>query len=193
MRKASVERETKETKISVTLNLDGDKSGKVEISTGMGFFDHMLTAFGIHAGVTLTVSVDGDLHVDAHHTVEDTGIVLGQALAKALDDKSGIQRYGFFLLPMDESLAKAVLDVSGRPYLDYKAQFTNERIGEYETCLTEEFFRALCVNAGFTLHLTTNSGGNDHHKTEAIFKAFGHALRMAVGSRDGLLSTKGML
>jgi len=193
MRKASIERTTKETQIKITLNLDGGKKPEVKIDTGIGFLDHMLTAMAVHAGMALNIKVKGDLQVDGHHTAEDTGIAMGQALSKALGDKSGIQRYGFFLLPMDESLAKAVLDVSGRPYLDYKAVFAGERIGEYETCLTGEFFRALCVNAGFTLHLTTNKGGNDHHKTEAIFKAFGHALRMAVGARDGLLSTKGTL
>jgi len=193
MRKATVERITKETDIKISVDLDAKKSGRVEIDTGIGFFDHMLTALGVHAGIAMSVKVKGDLQVDGHHTVEDAGIALGQALSKALGDKSGIQRYGFFILPMDEALAKAVLDVSGRPFVSYKAVFAGERIGEYDTCLTEEFFRALCVNAGFTLHITTNQGGNDHHKTEAIFKAFGHALRMAVGARDGLLSTKGML
>jgi imidazoleglycerol-phosphate dehydratase len=196
MRKAELERTTRETQVSVSVNLDaigGKQGGKLSVSTGVGFFDHMLTALGTHAGIDLTIKTKGDLNVDAHHTVEDTGIVLGQALAKALGDKSGIQRYGFFLLPMDEALAKAVLDVSGRPYLYYKATFTNERIGDYEACLSEEFFRALCVNAGFTLHMTTNPGGNDHHKTEAIFKSFGHALRMAIAPREGLLSTKGTL
>ncbi|MDR1805441.1 MAG: imidazoleglycerol-phosphate dehydratase HisB [Clostridium sp.] len=191
MRKATAKRTTNETTVSVTINLDAPETPRVE--TGIGFFDHMLIAMATHAGIGLSIKVKGDLEVDGHHTVEDTGIVLGNALAKALGDKAGINRYGFFMLPMDESHAISRLDVSGRAFLVYKAFFANERIGDYETCLTREFFRALCTNAGFTLHISTNKGGNDHHKTEAIFKSFGHALRMAIAPRDGILSTKGVL
>ncbi|MDR0883190.1 MAG: imidazoleglycerol-phosphate dehydratase HisB [Oscillospiraceae bacterium] len=190
MRKAEAQRTTRETQIEVLLDLDG---GCVDIHTGIGFFDHMLTALGTHAGIGLSVNVKGDLHVDGHHTAEDTGIVLGQALATALGDKSGITRYGFFLLPMDESLATAALDISGRPFLVYTADFASERIGEWESCLTEEFFRALVVHSGITSHLMTSAGGNDHHKTEALFKAFAHALAAAIAPRAGLLSTKGTL
>ena len=190
MRQAAAERTTKETDVSVQLCLDG---GDVSISTGIGFFDHMLNAFAVHGGFGLTVRVKGDLEVDGHHTVEDTGIVLGQALAKALGDKSGIARFGSFFIPMDESLAFAAVDVSGRPFLRFQAEFSQERCGEYDACLTEEFFRAFAMNAGITLHLRLEYGANAHHEIEAMFKVAAHALRLAVSEKKGLLSTKGVL
>lgn len=190
MRTATCNRKTKETDVSVRLDLDG---GPADISTGIGFFDHMLEAFAVHGGFGLTVNVKGDLRVDGHHTVEDTGIVLGEALAEALGDKSGIARFGSFLLPMDESLALAAVDVSGRPFLVFDANFPEERVGEYDTCLTPEFFRAFAFHAGITLHLKIEYGANSHHMIEALFKAAAHALRLAVAPRDGVLSTKGTL
>lgn len=190
MRKGKSTRKTKETDISVELCLDG---GEVDISTGIGFFDHMLDAFAVHGGFGLSVRVSGDLNVDGHHTVEDTGIVLGKAIAAALGDKSGIARYGSFMLPMDETLATAAVDVSGRPFLVFDAKFTEQRLGDYDTCLTSEFFRALAFHAGITLHMKVEYGGNAHHMTEALFKAAAHALRLAVTQREGLLSTKGAM
>ena len=192
MREAQISRKTKETQIEASLCLEG---GEVSIETGVGFFDHMLTAFAVHGGLGLTLRAKGDLEVDPHHTVEDTGIVLGQALARAIGEKTGIARYGSFAVPMDESLAYACLDISGRPYLVFQAQFPQEKMGEYDACLTEEFFRALCVHAGFTLHLNAPYGSNSHHKTEALYKAAGHALRLAVQrtGNDAVLSTKGSL
>ena len=192
MRTATVERNTKETQIAATLCLDG---GEVAVSTGNGFFDHMLTALSAHSGISLDINVKGDLHVDGHHTVEDTGIVLGQAFAKALGDKSGIERYGTAYIPMDESLAFASLDISNRPFLVFNAEFTNDMIGGYDVCLTEEFFRSFAFNAGITLHINLLYGSNDHHKCEAIFKAVAHALKQAVAlNKDGkTLSTKGVL
>lgn len=190
MRIGTCDRRTKETVISAALNLDG---GAVEISTGIGFFDHMLEALAVHAGFGLTLKAEGDLHVDGHHTVEDTGIVLGKALAEALGDKGGIRRYGSFLIPMDESLALASLDVSGRPFLVFDARFPEERIGDYDSCLTGEFFRALAQNAGITLHLKMLYGQNSHHMAEALYKAAAHALKEAVTPAEGTLSTKGSL
>ncbi len=190
MRIGTCDRRTKETVISAALNLDG---GAVEISTGIGFFDHMLEALAVHAGFGLTLKAEGDLHVDGHHTVEDTGIVLGKALAEALGDKGGIRRYGSFLIPMDESLALASVDVSGRPFLVFDARFPEERIGDYDSCLTGEFFRALAQNAGITLHLKMLYGQNSHHMAEALYKAAAHALKEAVTPAEGTLSTKGSL
>ena len=191
MRTATVERNTKETQIKATLCLDG---GEVAVSTGNGFFDHMLTAFAVHGGFGLQLTVQGDLEVDTHHTVEDTGIVLGQALRRALGDFSGIARYGSFAVPMDESLARCDLDLSNRPFLVFRATFQQERCGDYETCVTEEFWRAFAVNAGITLHIDVPYGTNAHHQIEAIFKAVGHALHGAVQPTDGaVLSTKGVL
>lgn len=190
MRIGTCDRHTKETVISAALNLDG---GAVEISTGIGFFDHMLEALAVHAGFGLTLKAEGDLHVDGHHTVEDTGIVLGKALAEALGDKGGIRRYGSFLIPMDESLALASVDVSGRPFLVFDARFPEERIGDYDSCLTGEFFRALAQNAGITLHLKMLYGQNSHHMAEALYKAAAHALKEAVMPAEGTLSTKGSL
>ena len=192
MRRCELSRKTKETDITVKLDLDGQ--GSVNIDTGIGFFDHMLTALGVHAGFDLDISCKGDLYVDPHHSVEDTGIVLGQAFAKAVGDRSGIERYGSFFIPMDEALCFCSLDISGRPFLAFNACFTNERVGEFDTCLTEEFFRAFAVNSGVTLHLREEYGKNDHHIIEAMFKAFAHALKAAVSTNGGgVLSTKGVL
>lgn len=191
MRTAEIKRKTKETDISVALDLDG---GNVNVRTGIGFFDHMLTAFAVHGGFGLEVFVDGDLDVDTHHTVEDTGIALGAAFKKALGDMGGINRYGSFYIPMDESLVLCALDISNRPFLVFNAEFKEERCGEYETCCTEEFFRAFAVNAGITLHLNVLYGSNSHHEIEALFKAFAHAMKIAVApSSGGVLSTKGVL
>ena len=192
MRKAEIIRNTKETQIKVELDLDG---GAVEVSTGIGFFDHMLTAFGVHGGFGLKAVVEGDLEVDTHHTAEDTGIVLGKAFKEALGDLKGITRYGSFTIPMDESLATADLDISNRPFLVFNARFEQERCGDYETCVTEEFFRAFAENAGITLHINVPYGSNAHHQVEAIFKAVAHALRIAITKNDGagVPSTKGVL
>ena len=191
MRSTEVTRNTKETQIRLSLNLDG---GEVMADTGIGFFDHMLTAFGVHSGFGLVVNAKGDLGVDAHHTVEDTGIVLGKALFEALGNKSGITRFGSFFVPMDEALAFASVDVSGRPFLVFDAEFEEERVGEFDTCLCEEFFRALAFNAGITLHLNTLGGKNAHHKIEALFKAAAHAIAEAVKLKgEGALSTKGVI
>ena len=191
MRVAEIQRNTKETQIKLALCLDG---GDVSISTGIGFFDHMLTAFAVHGGFGLKLQVTGDLEVDTHHTVEDTGIALGSAFKKALGDMGGIKRYGSFYIPMDESLAFCSLDISNRPFLVFKADFNEERCGEYETCCTEEFFRAFAVNSGITLHLNVLYGSNSHHEIEALFKAFAHALKAACEITDGgILSTKGVL
>lgn len=193
MREATVTRNTRETQITVSVKLDG--RGESEIATGIGFFDHMLTALSRHSGISMQIHANGDLHVDGHHTVEDTGIVLGQALMQALGDKSGIARYGSAYIPMDEALSFCSLDLSNRPFLVFRGEFTNQMIGSYDACLTEEFFRALAVNAGITLHLDMCYGKNDHHKCEALFKAFAHALKTAVQENaDGtVLSTKGVL
>ena len=193
MRTASVERNTKETQIKISIALDG--KGENKISTGIGFFDHMLTALSAHSGISMNIDVKGDLYVDGHHTVEDTGIALGQAFAKALGNKSGIERYGTAYIPMDESLAFASLDISNRPFLVCNVEYTNERIGEFDTCLTEEFFRAFAFNAGITLHIKNVYGKNDHHKIESMFKAVAYALKTAVrkNSDGSVVSTKGTL
>lgn len=193
-RSAIVERITKETQITVELNLDGQ--GMTDISTGIGFFDHMLSGFARHGLFDLKVKVNGDLDVDCHHTIEDTGIVLGQAIQKALDDKKGIKRYGHFLLPMDETLALCAIDLSGRPYLNYDASFTTERIGEMDTEMIREFFYAVSYSAAMNLHLKILDGINNHHMAEALFKAFGKALDMAVMEEPRMKdvwSTKGTL
>lgn len=190
-RQASVSRKTKETDIAITLSLDG---GPVEVSTGIGFFDHMLTAFGVHSGFGLEVSAKGDLEVDCHHTVEDVGIVLGQAMAQALGDKSSIRRYGHAYIPMDEALGSCVVDISGRPFLVFQAAFPQEALGEYGACMTEEFFRAFATHGGLTLHLACPYGKNSHHMTEALFKACAHALGDACAlGQAGVLSSKGVL
>ena len=193
MRTAELKRETAETKIALSLNLDG--TGKSGIQTGVGFFDHMLTLFAFHSQIDLNVTVEGDTWVDAHHTVEDVGIALGQMIAKALGDKVGIRRYGTSYLPMDETLARAVVDVSGRPFLVYDAAIKNPKLGDFDTELAEEFFRAVAMNARVTLHLSVLYGSNSHHMVEGLFKAFGRALQEAIAS-DGsgrLPSTKGWI
>lgn len=188
-----VVRKTFETDIFINVTLDGN--GVSDINTGIGFFDHMLTAFSKHSGISMTVDVKGDLHVDCHHTVEDTGIALGQALSQALGSKSGIVRYGTAYIPMDESLAMCSLDISNRPFLVFNCEFTNQSCGEYDLCMTEEFFRAFAFNSGITMHINLLYGTNDHHKAEAVYKAVAHALKMAVAyNSDGsTLSTKGVL
>lgn len=191
---AEVKRATGETEVAVGLNLDGSGAGKID--TGIGFFDHMLNLFQAHGLFDLDVRCDGDLEVDGHHSVEDIGITLGMALKEALGDKKGIKRYGTFYLPMDEALAFVSLDISGRPFLVYDGGEMAPMIGGYDTELTEEFLRALAVNAGLTLHVKVLYGTNSHHKVEAIFKALGHALRQAVEKDprvQGVLSTKGSL
>ena len=191
MRQASIQRTTKETDVSVTLCLDG---GEVNVSTGIGFFDHMLTAMAFHAGFGLELSALGDLHVDGHHTVEDVGIILGQALREALGGKRGICRYGMAFVPMDEALCRTVLDISNRPYLVFDAPMPQPMIGGYDSCLTEEFMRAFILNSGITLHQKCEYGGNAHHITEALFKSLGRALREAVRVEgDAVPSTKGAL
>lgn len=193
MRTAEISRKTKETEINVFVKLDGE--GKVSVDTGIGFFDHMLTAFGVHSGIDLQINVSGDLNVDGHHTVEDTGIVLGQAVAKALGDKSGIARYGSAYIPMDEALGFCSLDISGRPFLVFNADFINEKIGEMDSCLVEEFFRAFAFNSGITLHISEIYGSNDHHICESLYKAAAHVFKMAIcKNKSGeVLSTKGVL
>ncbi len=192
MRTAEIKRKTKETDIEIFVKLDGE--GKVNIDTGIGFFDHMLTAFGVHSGIDLDVRCNGDLNVDGHHSVEDTGICLGKAFAEALGDKGGIARYGSAFVPMDEALAFCSLDISGRPFLVFDAEFHDDRIGEFDTCLAEEFFRAFAFNSGITLHIKEEYGKNDHHITEAMFKAVAHALKDAMTlTGKGVLSTKGVL
>lgn len=193
IRRGEVGRRTKETDIYVCVELDG--RGNAEISTGIGFFDHMLTALSVHSGISMTIRVKGDIHVDCHHTIEDTGIALGQALYKALGDKSGIIRYGTAYIPMDEALATASLDLSNRPFLVFNCPFTNQSCGGYDLCMTEEFFRAFAFNSGMTLHINLLYGSNDHHKAEAVYKAVAHALKTAAAfNSDGsTLSTKGVL
>lgn len=193
-RSALCKRDTKETKIVVELNLDGE--GKANIHTGIGFFDHMLEGFAKHGLFDLRVEVDGDLQVDTHHTIEDTGIVLGQAILKAVGDKNGIKRYGNFMLPMDETLAICAIDLCGRPYLNFQADFTVDRIGELETEMIREFFYAISYSGAMNLHLKILDGLNNHHKAEALFKAFGRALDMAVSKEPRIKevwSTKGSL
>lgn len=194
MRKAEKARSTAETSISLALNLD--QQDPVEIQTGVGFFDHMLTLFARHARISLVVKVNGDLDVDSHHTVEDVGIVLGECLREALGDKSGINRYGTSFVPMDETLALASLDLSGRAFLVFDAAFTNPKLGAFDTELAEEFFQAFAFNSKMTLHLKILHGKNTHHKIEALFKATGRALREAITFNSeikGINSTKGIL
>ena len=194
MRTAEISRKTFETDISMQLNLDG--TGKKKIHTGIGFFDHMLTHISKHGFIDLELEAKGDLYVDCHHTIEDVGIVFGKAISEALGEKKGIKRYGSFILPMEEALVLCALDISGRPYLGFDAKFQSEKIGEMDTQMIEEFFRAVCLHAGFNLHIKVFAGKNDHHIAEAMFKAFGKALDIAVSYDkriEGVLSTKGML
>lgn len=193
-RNAALCRKTAETDISLKLNIDG--IGISTIDTGIGFFDHMLTLFSKHGLLDLEVKACGDLQVDAHHTVEDTGIVLGQALKEALGDKKSIKRYGTSHVPMDEALATVSLDFGGRPYLVCNVSYTNERVGDMDTELVEEFFRAVSTNAGMNLHINVLYGSNNHHIAEAVFKAFGRAVDEATRKDDrieGVMSTKGIL
>ena len=193
-RTASVKRTTKETQIIMDLNLDGKGVGK--ISTGIGFFDHMLEGFTKHGFFDMELTVNGDLHVDGHHTVEDTGIVLGQAIKEAIGDKKGIKRYGQFILPMDDALVLCAIDLCGRPYLNFDAQFPAERVGYLETELIQEFFYAISYSAGMNLHMKVLDGRNAHHIIEAMFKAFAKALDMATPFDERIvdvLSTKGTL
>ncbi|WP_346663559.1 imidazoleglycerol-phosphate dehydratase HisB [uncultured Merdimonas sp.] len=193
-RTAVCKRKTKETEIAMSLNLDG--SGKTNIQTGIGFLDHMLDGFARHGLFDLEISVKGDLEVDCHHTVEDVGIVLGDALCQALGDKAGIKRYGHSILPMDETLALCAVDLSGRAYLNYDAAFTVPRLGELDTEMIREFFYAVSSNAMMNLHVKILDGGNNHHMAEALFKSFGKALDMAVQEEPrirGAWTTKGSL
>ncbi len=187
-------RTTKETDILLSINLDG--SGKNQIDTGIPFFDHMLDGFARHGLFDLSVKVKGDLDVDCHHTVEDTGIVLGQAISEALGNKAGIKRYGSFLLPMDETLALCAIDLSGRPYLNYRAEFTTKALGTLDTEMIREFFYAVSYSAAMNLHLKILENGNNHHMAEALFKAFGKALDVATQEEPRIKevwSTKGSL
>lgn len=193
-RTATIERKTKETDIHVALTLDG--TGESEVSTGIGFFDHMLEGFARHGFFNLSCHVEGDLHVDGHHTVEDTGIVLGQAIREAVGDKKGIRRYGYFVLPMDDALVLCAVDLCGRPYLNFDASFPTERVGSLDTELVREFFYAVSYSAGMNLHLKVLDGTNAHHMIEAMFKAFAKALDGATGMEprvSDVLSTKGIL
>ncbi len=192
-RRASIQRKTRETDIHLELCLDG---GEKKISTGVGFFDHMLYSFAVHGGFGLQVNAVGDWEVDCHHTVEDTGIVLGQAFSRALGEKGGLRRYGHALIPMDEALGFAAVDLSGRPFLRFRGEFPQERVGDFDACMTEEFFRAFAMHAGATLHLECPYGGNSHHMIEALFKAAAHALSEAAafsGTESAVLSAKGVL
>ena len=194
-RTATLTRTTSETDISVTLDLDG--TGRADVATGVGFLDHMLTALARHAMVDLDVQADGDLHIDFHHTTEDVGIVLGQALVQAVGDKRGIRRYGSASLPMDEALVDAALDLSGRPFLAWSVRFGRDKVGQMDTELFEEFFRAFAMNGLLTLHVRQQAGHNAHHVAEACFKAVARALRQAVEpdprAAGAIPSTKGAL
>ena len=193
-REVLVERKTKETNIKMSLNIDG--SGQSKIDTGIGFFDHMLEGFAKHGFFDLECKIDGDLHVDGHHTVEDAGIVLGQAISKAIGDKKGIRRYGYFVLPMDDALALCAVDLCGRPYFVFDCEFPVEKVGGLDTELVKEFFYSVSYSAGMNLHIRMLSGDNAHHMIEAMFKAFAKALDQATGMDEritGVLSTKGTL
>lgn len=191
IRQATICRETKETQIALYLNLEG---GERKIETGIGFFDHMLGSFAVHGGFGLILKCTGDLEVDGHHTVEDVGIALGQALARILGDRAGIARFGSSYVPMDEALGFCALDISGRAYLVYDAPMPQPMCGQYDTCLTVEFMRAFATHAGITLHLKSMYGDNAHHITEALYKALARALRQAVTETGGeVLSAKGVL
>ncbi len=194
MRRAEIKRDTFETKITMSIDIDG--TGENSISTGIGFFDHMLTHISKHGFMDLDVNAKGDIEVDCHHTIEDVGIVLGKCIAKALGDKKGIKRYGFFILPMDEALILCSMDISGRAYLNFDVTFPTQKCGDMDMEMVEEFFRAVTANAGIDMHIKMLEGKNSHHIAEGVFKAFGKALDMATSYDDrieGVLSTKGML
>ncbi|MBV9064192.1 MAG: imidazoleglycerol-phosphate dehydratase HisB [Methylobacteriaceae bacterium] len=195
MRRATITRKTNETEITVAVGLDG--AGTARVSTGIGFFDHMLEQVARHSGIDLEIAAKGDLHIDMHHTVEDTGIALGQAIRQALGDRKGIGRYGDVHLPMDETLTRVALDVSGRPFLVFKSEFPAPKIGDFDTELVREFFQAFAMNAGITLHVETLYGANSHHIAESCFKGLARALRLAIAiderRKDEIPSTKGSL
>ncbi|MBQ2040162.1 MAG: imidazoleglycerol-phosphate dehydratase HisB [Thermoguttaceae bacterium] len=194
MRTAKIERKTKETQIQLEINLDG--TGRSSVKTGLGFFDHMLTLFSAHSKVDLKLTVHGDLDVDGHHTVEDVGIALGKAFADALGDKKGIRRYGFFVLPMDETLVETAVDFSGRPFLVFNASFPVERVGSFDLELVNEFWQGFANSAACNLHINVPYGGNGHHISEAIFKSTARSIRAAVENdprEKGVPSTKGSL
>ncbi|MDK2792840.1 MAG: imidazoleglycerol-phosphate dehydratase [Deferribacteres bacterium] len=192
MRKSSLKRATAETEVFVEVNLDG--TGEYKIDTGIGFFDHMLELFSKHSNIDLTVKVKGDTHIDYHHTVEDTAIVLGQCILGALGDKKGINRYGFFLLPMDETLIECAMDLSGRTYFNYDVAYFTDKAGEFDVELVEEFFRAFSDNLKANIHIVKRFGKNTHHIAEGVFKAVARSLRMAVSVvGEGIPSTKGVI
>jgi imidazoleglycerol-phosphate dehydratase len=195
MRRATITRKTSETEITVSVGLDG--AGTARVSTGVGFFDHMLEQVARHSGIDLEITASGDLHIDMHHTVEDTGIALGQAIRQALGDRKGIGRYADVHLPMDETLTRVAIDVSGRPFLVFRAEFTAPKIGDFDTELVREFFQAFAINAGITLHVETLYGANSHHIAESCFKGLARALRVAIAidarRKDEIPSTKGAL
>jgi imidazoleglycerol-phosphate dehydratase len=195
MRRATITRKTNETEITVSVGLDG--AGTARVSTGVGFFDHMLEQVARHSGIDLEISAQGDLHIDMHHTVEDTGIALGQAVRQALGERKGIGRYADVHLPMDETLTRVAIDVSGRPFLVFKSEFTAPKIGDFDTELVREFLQAFAMNAGITLHVETLYGANSHHIAESCFKGLARALRSAIAlderRRDEVPSTKGSL
>jgi imidazoleglycerol-phosphate dehydratase len=192
LRKSSLKRATAETEVFVEVNLDG--TGEHKIDTGIGFFDHMLELFSKHSNIDLTVKVKGDTHIDYHHTVEDTAIVLGQCILGALGDKKGINRYGFFLLPMDETLIECAMDLSGRTYFNYDVAYFTDKAGEFDVELVEEFFRAFSDNLKANIHIVKRFGKNTHHIAEAVFKAVARSLRMAVSVvGEGIPSTKGVI
>ncbi|SDB21683.1 imidazoleglycerol-phosphate dehydratase HisB [Bauldia litoralis] len=195
MRKATIKRKTRETEIAVSVMLDG--SGKAAVATGIGFLDHMLEQLGRHSLIDLDIKAKGDLHIDQHHTTEDIGIALGQAVQQALGDRAGITRYADVHLPMDETLTRCAIDVSGRPYLVWDVPFTRPKVGDFDTELFHEFFQAFALNAGITLHIATLYGGNNHHIAETCFKALARALRVAVAidprQENRIPSTKGSL
>ena len=195
MRKATIDRQTSETNISATVNLDG--GGAYALTTGIGFLDHMLEQLARHSLIDISVKAKGDLHIDAHHTTEDVGIVLGQAVGRALGDRRGIRRYASLELPMDEALTRVAVDVSGRPYLVWRTRFSQTRIGDFDTELVPEWFRAFAINGGMTVHVETLYGDNSHHIAESCFKGLGRALRAAIAidpSEKGRIpSTKGTL
>ncbi|WP_244835261.1 imidazoleglycerol-phosphate dehydratase HisB [Clostridium sp. BJN0001] len=192
-RYASIERNTNETKIKFEIDLDGE--GKADVKSGIGFLDHMLNLFAFHSRTNINLRCDGDLYVCDHHSIEDIGIAMGLAFKEALKDKKGINRYGSFFIPMDETLAFSSIDISGRPYLVFDCSFNREKVGEMSTEMTEEFFRAFAMNSGVTLHLKVLYGSNDHHKIEALFKAFARSIKEAKEIKDGdaVPSTKGVL
>jgi imidazoleglycerol-phosphate dehydratase len=195
MRKSHVQRKTRETSITINLNIDG--TGKGQVRSGIGFFDHMLESFAIHGVFDIKAKINGDLHIDQHHTVEDTGIALGQAFDKALGSRRGIERAGFFMFPMDEALAYCAIDISGRPFVRIQGAFRSRKIGNFDSTVVEDFFHGFATALRATVHIKIMSGRSDHHKAEALFKSFGKAMRQACmkisRAHKGIPSTKGAL